>query len=90
MRKRLYCAFNFTLCYRLLKLIFYYGYKMEGHSEFFQAPLQQMNLSDFKLFQKLIYAKTGINMTDKKITLLSNRLRKRLKALTRRIIRTGS
>jgi chemotaxis protein methyltransferase CheR len=41
----------------------------------------EMSLSDFNLFQKLIYDETGINMTDKKRTLLTNRIRKRLLAL---------
>ena len=41
----------------------------------------EMNKSDFGLFQKLIYDETGINMTDKKCTLLANRIRKRLVAL---------
>jgi len=35
----------------------------------------------FCSFQKLIYDETGINMTDKKCTLLTNRIRKRLVAL---------
>ncbi len=42
----------------------------------------EMNKSDFSLFQKLIYDETGINMTDKKCTLLTNRIRKRLVALS--------
>lgn len=41
----------------------------------------QMNLKDFKLFQKMIYTEAGIYLPEKKITLLSNRIRKRLKAL---------
>lgn len=44
-------------------------------------PTDQMGKSDFKLFRRLIYAEAGINLTEKKITLLSNRIRKRLKAL---------
>ncbi len=40
-----------------------------------------MNLSDFRLFQKIIYNEAGINLTEKKLTLLSNRIQKRLKAL---------
>ena len=45
------------------------------------SPLTQMSSSDFKLFQKMIYSEAGINLTEKKITLLSNRIRKRLKNL---------
>lgn len=41
----------------------------------------EMSDSDFRLFQKLIYKEAGINMTDKKKTLVSNRIRKRLRAL---------
>ncbi len=41
----------------------------------------EMSISDFNLFQKLIYDETGINMTEKKRTLLTNRIRKRLLAL---------
>ena len=54
---------------------------MDYNDHSFKIPLGQMSETDFKLFQKLIYTKTGINMTDKKVTLLSNRIRKRLKAL---------
>lgn len=42
---------------------------------------QAMSLADFRLFQKMIYAEAGINLTDKKITLLTNRIRKRLRVL---------
>ena len=44
-------------------------------------PTERMNTTDFNLFRKMIYAEAGINLTEKKITLLSNRIRKRLKAL---------
>ncbi len=43
--------------------------------------MDRMSLPDFKLFQKMIYTEAGINLTEKKITLLSNRIRKRLKVL---------
>ena len=52
---------------------------MEQEQTFFEV--HQMSLSDFKLFQKMIYAEAGIYLPEKKITLLSNRIRKRLKAL---------
>ena len=42
---------------------------------------QAMSIADFRLFQKMIYAEAGINLTDKKITLLTNRIRKRLRVL---------
>jgi len=44
-------------------------------------PMERMSFHDFKLFRKMIYTEAGINLTEKKITLLSNRIRKRLKAL---------
>ena len=44
-------------------------------------PSERMSLHDFKLFRRLIYSEAGINLTEKKITLLSNRIRKRLKEL---------
>ena len=40
--------------------------------------ISEMSDSDFQLFQKYIYENAGINLSDKKKTLLSNRLRKRL------------
>ncbi len=43
--------------------------------------VHQMDIKDFKLFQEMIYAEAGIYLPEKKITLLSNRIRKRLKAL---------
>ncbi len=52
---------------------------MEQKSFFYQ--MDRMSLHDFKLFQKMIYTEAGINLTEKKMTLLSNRIRKRLKAL---------
>lgn len=47
---------------------------------FSNSPLK-MSETDFSLFRRLVYEKTGINMTEKKLTLLSNRLRRRLRAL---------
>ena len=44
-------------------------------------PSERMSIDDFKLFRRLIYSEAGINLTEKKITLLSNRIRKRLKEL---------
>lgn len=42
---------------------------------------EEMSQSDFHLFKQLIYNEAGIHLADSKITLLSNRIRKRLKAL---------
>ena len=42
---------------------------------------KKMNLRDFKLFSIFIYKNAGINITEKKLTLLSNRIRTRLRAL---------
>ena len=47
----------------------------------FAAENNQLNLSLFHKYKELIYNLSGINLSDKKITLLSNRIRKRLKAL---------
>ncbi len=43
--------------------------------------IKRLTEDEFKMFAKLIYAESGIFMKDTKITLLSNRLRKRLIAL---------
>ncbi len=43
--------------------------------------LQQLNQRQFEQFRELIYQKSGIRLDARKITLLSNRLRQRLKAL---------
>ncbi len=43
--------------------------------------IKRLNSEEFEKFSKLIYDESGIYMKDSKITLLSNRLRKRLKAL---------
>ena len=40
-----------------------------------------MDLQSFKLFKKVIYNEAGINLTEKKICLLTNRLRRRVEAL---------
>ena len=43
--------------------------------------IKRLNEDEFHRFAKLIYAESGIFLKDTKITLLSNRLRKRLQAL---------
>lgn len=43
--------------------------------------LQKLTESQFKDIAKLVYDKTGIHLEDRKLGLLSNRLRRRLKAL---------
>ncbi|MDD5067830.1 MAG: hypothetical protein PHF84_12360, partial [bacterium] len=42
---------------------------------------EEMSPVDFKRFKDMIYQEAGISLADSKITLLSNRIRKRLKAL---------
>ncbi|MGF1579631.1 MAG: CheR family methyltransferase [Gemmataceae bacterium] len=42
--------------------------------------LQQLNQRQFEQFRDFIYAKSGIRIDERKITLLSNRIRQRLKA----------
>lgn len=44
--------------------------------------IKRLNEDEFHRFAKLIYAESGIFLKDTKITLLSNRLRKRLQALS--------
>lgn len=49
-----------------------------------EAPVWELNKltpEQFSLFQQFIYRQTGIQMQDGKITLLSNRIRRRLRAL---------
>ncbi|RME37476.1 MAG: protein-glutamate O-methyltransferase CheR, partial [Planctomycetota bacterium] len=43
--------------------------------------LKKLTLPEFKRMAALIYERTGIHLPETKLTLLSNRLRKRLKAL---------
>lgn len=43
--------------------------------------IKRLNEDEFKKFAKLVYEESGIFLKDSKITLLSNRLRKRLQAL---------
>jgi chemotaxis protein methyltransferase CheR len=47
----------------------------------FEFNIQRLTAEEFQKFAKLIYDESGIFMKDTKITLLSNRLRKRLGAL---------
>ncbi len=42
---------------------------------------QQIPAAEFEKLRKFIYARTGIHLGDEKVSLLSNRLRKRVKAL---------
>jgi chemotaxis protein methyltransferase CheR len=46
-----------------------------------EISIKRLTEEEFKKFAKLIYAESGIFLKDSKITLLSNRLRKRLQAL---------
>ncbi len=46
-----------------------------------EINIKRLNEEEFKKFAKLIYEESGIFLKDSKITLLSNRLRKRLQAL---------
>lgn len=46
-----------------------------------EINIKRLSESEFKKFAKLIYEESGIFLKDSKITLLSNRLRKRLQAL---------
>jgi len=47
----------------------------------FEYNMQRLTPEEFEKFSKLVYDESGIFMKDSKITLLSNRLRKRLQAL---------
>ena len=47
-----------------------------------ELNIKRLTEEEFKKFAKLIYDESGIYMKDSKITLLSNRLRKRLAALS--------
>lgn len=47
----------------------------------FEFNMQRLTPEEFKKFSDLVYKESGIFMKDSKITLLSNRLRKRLQAL---------
>jgi len=47
----------------------------------FDYSIQRLNEEEFAKFAKLIYEESGIFLKDTKITLLSNRLRKRLQSL---------
>ena len=40
-----------------------------------------LSREEFELFRKIIYDATGINLSDRKFPMLSNRLRRRLRAL---------
>ncbi|MFQ5425222.1 MAG: CheR family methyltransferase [Phycisphaerae bacterium] len=44
--------------------------------------IQKLSLQQFKKMAKLVYDRTGIHMPEEKISMLSNRLRRRLKALS--------
>jgi len=44
------------------------------------VELLQLNASQFERFRKFIYAKSGIRVPEHKVSLLSNRIRRRLKA----------
>ena len=46
-----------------------------------ELSLKRLTNEEFQKFSKLIYEESGIFLKESKITLLSNRLRKRLKAL---------
>ncbi len=46
-----------------------------------ELNIKRLNEDEFKKFARLIYDESGIYLKDSKITLLSNRLRKRLQAL---------
>ncbi len=47
-----------------------------------ESTIKRLTEEEFNLFAKLIYDESGIYLKDSKITLLSNRLRKRLTALS--------
>ena len=47
-----------------------------------ELNIKRLTEEEFSKFAKLIYDESGIYMKDSKITLLSNRLRKRLAALS--------